>query len=278
MIYLGLGIISSMLVSALMRVSEKYSKNKTSMLAVGYLVCTLLAGMFTGFSNFISGEDGMGMVIGMGALNGLFYLGGFVLLQWNIGRNGVVLPATFLKLGVIVPTLLSILAFGEELNIAQFAGLLAAVAAIVLIQGGGKKGEVQSVAGLLVLLIFGGAGDAMSKVFEELGPAALKNQFLLYTFLSAFVLCVILCLVRREKLGLMDIAFGAAISVPNYFSSRFLLLSLSEVPAVVAFPSYSVGTIVLISIVGALVFKEKLSRRKIAALGIILAALVLLNV
>jgi len=65
--------------------------------------------------------------------------------------------------------------------------------------------------------------------------------------------------------------------VPNYFSARFLLLSLSAVPAVIAYPTYSVGTIVLITLVGRLCFGEKLSRRQIVAMGVILAALALLN-
>ena len=41
--------------------------------------------------------------------------------------------------------------------------------------------------------------------------------------------------------------------------------------------TYSVGTIVLIALVGKVFFKERLSRRQIAAMGVILAALVLLN-
>ena len=65
--------------------------------------------------------------------------------------------------------------------------------------------------------------------------------------------------------------------MPNYFSARFLLLSLSAVPAVIAYPSYSVGTIVLIALVGKVFFKERLSRRQLVAMGVILAALILLN-
>ena len=65
--------------------------------------------------------------------------------------------------------------------------------------------------------------------------------------------------------------------MPNYFSARFLLLSLSQVPAVVAYPTYSVATIVLITVVGMLAFGERLTRRQKLAMGVILVALVLLN-
>jgi len=43
----------------------------------------------------------------------VLYLGSFMLLRWNIRKNGVVLPATFMKLGVLVPTVLSVTVFGR---------------------------------------------------------------------------------------------------------------------------------------------------------------------
>ena len=70
---------------------------------------------------------------------------------------------------------------------------------------------------------------------------------------------------------------GLAIGVPNYMSARFLLLSLTTLPGVVVYPSFSVGVIIAVALVGVLCFREKLSRRKLIALGMILAALVLLN-
>jgi len=60
-------------------------------------------------------------------------------------------------------------------------------------------------------------------------------------------------------------------------SARFLLAALTELPAFVAYPTYSVGAIVVISLFSFLLFREKLSKLQLAGVGIILAALVLLN-
>ena len=279
MIYLVLAVICSMLVSVLMRVSEKHAGDSMGKLAMNYLMCCVLGWLFTGGVQLFPNEPGLAGTVGMGAINGVFYLGGFVMLQWNIARNGVVLPATFMRLGVLVPTLLSIIVFGETPELAQVLGIIAAVAAIFIMQGGkGDKGTARSIPGLILLMLAGGSADAMSKVFEEAGSAALKDQFLLYTFMSALVLCVVLCIVRRQKPGVMDVVFGMLIGVPNYLSSRFLLLSLADVPAMIAYPTYSVGTIIMIALVGVAVFREKLDRRKLIAIGVILAALVLLNI
>ncbi len=276
MLCLLLSVFCSMLISVLMRLSEKYSRGGTGMLAANYLMCTGLSLAFSGSIQLFPAIEGLRSALALGSVNGILYLMGFLMLQWNISKNGVVLSATFMKLGVLVPTLLSIIIFGEMPAPLQVVGILGAVAAILLIQGGGRQ-ETGSPWGLVVLLIAGGGGDAMSKVFEEIGPAALKNQFLLYTFMVALILCTLLCILRKQPFTWREALWGLMIGIPNYFSARFLLLSLSDVPAVVAYPSYSVGTIVLVTLVGVLLFREKLSKRKIAALSVILVSLALLN-
>ena len=83
---------------------------------------------------------------------------------------------------------------------------------------------------------------------------------------------------KKKRITGADLLFGLLIGIPNYFSARFLLLALGQIPAVVTYPVYSVATIVLISLAGFLAFHEKLSRQKILALLLILLSLVLLNV
>ena len=276
MIYLLLAMISSMLVSVLMRLSEKHCRGGMGMLAANYVMCCSLSLAFAGSIQLFPAADGLPAALGFGVVNGVLYLAGFVLLQWNIRKNGVVLPATFMKLGVLVPTLLSILAFGEIPGGFQIAGIIAAISAILLIQGGGKQ-ETGSVWGLVLLLLAGGGGDAMSKIFEELGPAALKDHFLLYTFLTALILCTALAIAKKQPFAWREALWGILIGVPNYFSARFLLLSLRDVPAMIAYPSFSVGTIVLVTLIGVLCFREKLNKRKLIALSVILVSLILLN-
>ncbi len=277
MIYLILAIASSMLVSVCMRLSEGKAKNNISMLATNYAMCTLLSIAFSGSMNPFPREDGLGFALGLGLISGAMYLGSFVLLQWNIRVNGVVLPATFMKLGVIVPTLTSIIAFGEVPRAAQICGIVLAIIAILLIQLDKGSARAKNALGLVILLIAGGSTDVLSKIYEQMGSAALSDQYLLYTFFAALALCTLLAKAKGQKLSVRDIAFGLLVGVPNYFSARFLLLSLSAVPAVIAYPTYSVGTIVLITLVGRAAFGERLSRRQLIAMGVILAALVLLN-
>ena len=83
---------------------------------------------------------------------------------------------------------------------------------------------------------------------------------------------------KKEHPGLPELFFGAVIGVPNFFSSKFLLGALTKLPAVVVFPSFSVGTMLLVTLSGVIVFKERLSKLQWFALTTIIAALILLNI
>ena len=277
MIYLILAVISSALVSVVMRLSQRFARNNITMLAANYVMCTAAAAILAG--GMIPTGEGAALTMGLGSFCGVLYLLGFVLLQWNIQRNGVVLPATFQKLGVLVPTIAAITVFGETARWTQLLGIAVAIGAILLMQGrGGDKAANRSTLGLIALLMCGGMSDVMSKVFQTWGNAEHGNYFLVFTFLIALVLCLTLCAVKKQSVTVPDVLCGLALGVPNYMSARFLLWALREVPAVVVYPSFSVGTIIVVTLVGMFCFREQVEKRKLASLGLILGALVLLNV
>lgn len=278
MLNLFLAVISSALVSITMRFSETKIKNNIAMLTVNYMMCTFLSWAYTGFGSFFPQELGRHTTAIFGAVNGVLYLAGFVLLQRSIRENGVVLSSTFIKLGLLVAMVVSVVFFGERPELWQWAGFLLAVAAIVLMNYRPGEGKAGNMAGLILLLLAGGGGDAMSKVFEELGNPAFSDHFLLITFLMALGLCLILFGVGRKPAGKWEVLFGLLIGIPNFFSAKFLLGALKDIAAVIVYPVYSVATILTVTVTGVLVFREKLERKQWLALGMILVALVLLNI
>ena len=83
---------------------------------------------------------------------------------------------------------------------------------------------------------------------------------------------------NKERPGKAEFLYGALIGIPNFFSSKFLIAALKDVPAVIAYPTYSVATILIVTLTGVFIFKETLSKRQWYALIAILVALVLLNI
>lgn len=278
MLYLLLAILSSSLISIITRISSDKISGNLSMLAVNYVICAFLAAAYAGFDLITPEISGFALSSGLGIISGFLYLGAFVLLQINMKKNGVVLSSIFMKLGLLVPIAVSVLVFRETPTLIQILGFCLAVFAIILInpkKEGGSKGVGF---GLILLLLIGGSADVMSKIYERLAPAALSDQYLFYTFTTALILCILLVIRKKEHLGLRELFFGTIIGVPNFFSSKFLLGALAKLPAVVVFPSFSVATMLLVTLTGVAVFKERLSKIQWFALAAIIVALVLLNI
>ena len=113
MISLLLAVISSAMVSVIMRLSSGKVSGNMGMLAVNYLMCLVVAGAYAGPEGFVSGGSGAFAVVLMGIINGFFYLAGFMLLQSSVAKNGVVLSSLFMKLGLLVPIAVSVTVFGD---------------------------------------------------------------------------------------------------------------------------------------------------------------------
>jgi len=280
MIYLVLAVASSAAISIAMRASEKHVKNEIAMFMSNYLVCMALSfGFMENKAQFISTAGSSSLTILLGGLSGVMFLANFLFYKYNMKHNGVVMSATFMKLGVLVPTIMAVAVFGEMPRMTQVIGIFVAIGAIVLINfEKDALSEGKHMLFLILLLLLSGFTDSMANVFDKIADPAQKDTYLLATFGTAFLITVILAYAKKIKVGKMDFLFGALIGIPNYFSSRFLILSLQEINAVLVYPTYSVATMITIAVAGILIFREKISPKKLCALGLILLALVLLNV
>ena len=278
MFSLILAIFSSAMIAVIMRFAQNRVHYPIGLLAGNYIICTLMALILSAPALPILSVQSLQFPGGLGVLNGLLYLGSFALMQWNTQHNGVVLSSVFMKLGILVPTLLSVLWFREIPTTVQILGFLIALIAIVILnyQKGSKL--KRSSWALLLMLLVGGMGDGMSKIYEVYGSTQLQNLFLFFTFLSALVFCLILMKYKNECLGKKELLFGIALGIPNFLSSLFLLNALATVPAVIAFPTFSVAVIAVVAVVGILFFHERLTRKQLLGALLICISLILLNV
>lgn len=290
MLNLILAIITSSLVSITMRVGEGRAKNNISMLSVNYFICMIMSFLYTGFGNLLQTGEGLGTAVGLGIINGFFYIFSLLLFQSSVKQNGVILSSIFMKLGIMVPLVLSIILFKEMPTVVQGIGFVTAIIAIVLINIKGKNSQevVENTKkktiknnwgkiGLFLVLLGCGMADGMSKIYQELGTERFEELFLVFTFVVAFLLSFVLVILNKQKYTLNEFLYGAMLGVPNYFSARFLLKALGEIPAVVAYPTFSIGTIAVITLTGVVVFKEKITKLQLFAVGLIAIAVVMLN-
>ena len=278
MVYLLLAIASSSVLSIVMRLSNGKTRSQFTMIATNYLVCAILGALYTDVSALGQHTGGLGLTAGLGVINGAILPLGLILLHYSTKKNGIVLSSLFMKLGLLVPFVMSIVFFGEMPTWLQVAGFVTAIGAIVLFNVK-KEGEKDRFGiALILLLLANGAADALVKIFEEVGPEPLSDLFLCFSFVVAFVLSVGLILYHKERPDGKALLFGALIGVANFFSFKFLLAALTQVPAVVAFPTFSVAAMLTVTLSGVLFFKERLSKRQWLAFAGVIVALALLNI
>ena len=228
-------------------------------------------------------------------INGVLYLAGMIMNQVNVKRNGAILQSAFARLGVMVPTCLSIVLFGERPSLQQGIGIAMVLAAFCIMnipkeretgsimnipkeRETGNSSAAEPAFGLLLLgLLFGGIADSMLKVYEEFGTQNLDDWFMGLTFISASAMCLIAVLIGKGRIGKAEIVIGMFLGITNYLSSLLLLKSLSSISAYIAYPTYSVGAILTVTAVSSIVFKERLSKWSRLSIILIIPAILLLN-
>lgn len=277
MLFLLLAILSSASVSIMLRLAESKPTSKMGTLLFNYTTCSLLGAWFVFSDSLPLGNPGGGWALALGAVGGVLFLASLMLMQKNIAVNGVVLSSTFMKMGVLVPTLMAVLFFREVPRLTQILGYILCLYVILTMEDKEQSGTVSSKSLLILLLLIGGFADAMPNIFAQTGNPAWADTFLVLIFFTALLLTLGILLMRRETLTKWDVICGLGVGIPNYFSSKFVMLALKTVPAVLVYPVYSVASIALITLAGTLLFRETLDRRKYVSLAVIAAALVLLN-
>lgn len=279
MLAMVLTILCSTLLSVFMRMSEGKASGKMTILSANYLTCIILASCFTGVSDlFPAGKEGFSITLMLGIITGVFYMLTLVFNQRSIATNGVVLSSVFAKLGsLLVPILVSLCFYGNTPSPWQIIGAVLAVVSIIMITDNGEKGAAASILLLATLLLVEGISSAMGKIFDEEGVQALSDQYLFYTFGTALIISALAAIVKKEKPGLPEIFYGILIGIANFFASRFMLQAVSEIGPMIFFPTRGVMVILLITLAGVFLFREKLQKKQWIAVGIILCAVALLN-
>ena len=289
MIYLILAVISSASIALVFKALGSLDGNRFGVIIGNYLTCILISLIMTGGPAAIVNAAPVTYLCG--AIGGILFVLGLVFMQSSVAANGATLTSAFGKLGVMVPLAFSFLIFREQPEIIQVVGILIALAALVLINSPDKDTPAEAPSGsevktysfaLLILTFLGnGLSDSMSKVFEQAGPRSDDKVFISIIFCVAAVISAFLAYREYRITGCpirpKELLAGVAVGVPNYFCSYFLLASVTRLPSFLVYPIFSTGTIVVVMLVSTLLFKERPTKKQMAGIGMILLALVLLN-
>ena len=282
MIYLLLAIASSAAMALVLKAFRTERGNRYGILLGNYLTCVLIAFLTLPEKGMILSGSRSTLLCGLAG--GVFFVAALVCMQSSIRRSGATLASAFARLGLVVCLGVSILAFGERPGAVQTVGIVLALAAIVLLAPAGKQEGRRSAGGvglLLLTLLLSGGADVMAKVFDQYCPAREGSLYFFFLFTAATVLCLALLIGEGVRTGKKvrpgEFAAGILVGIPNFYSSYLLLRALQTLSASVTYPTFSTGTILLVMVLSAVFFKERLKKRQLPGMLLLLAALVLLN-
>ena len=260
----------------LLRYSEKHQGNRYALNVWNYFTGAVLSFLLLEDKGRLIVNDG-GISLGLSMINGVFFVATLVIIQQSILKNGAPLTTTFNRLGILLPTVLSALLFGEIPGIVTIVGLSLCVFAIIFMNLGKKEERPVFVSGLLLIFILGGMADFLSKIYSRSFSKENQTYFVLYTFSAAFLISVVIFLRSKQKMTIRDIVIGIGVGIPNQLTTLLILWASMKLPAYIVYPTYSAGLIVLVNIINYVVFREKLNRRQYMATGLIGLGLILIN-
>ena len=278
-LFLILAMACSASMAVVMRLFRASGNNRYGMILGNYLTCTAVGFLLIDDHSVLLHAHAATYICGI--IGGFLFVLSLVCIQSGIALSGAILTSAFSKLGLLVPLLLSIVIFHETPTLLQTAGLAAVLASFLIMNGSAKETGNMHLLFLIIVLITNGMSDSMAKIYSSVGVHAEETVYMFLVFAAAAVLTVFLLKAETAKTGKKadrkDLAAGILIGIPNYFSSVFLLRALLTIPAVIAYPVFSTGTILIVTAVSFFLFHERLSRRQIAGLCLILVSLILLN-
>ncbi len=285
MLFLALAIVCSALLPVLFRAFSELQVHVVSAIPANYLACTIL-GAFLAMDRLDLAMLITQRWLALAILQGLILAGNFYLLAHTAQRAGVAVAALASRVSVAIPVVVGLAVFGDAMTTMKSIGLAGALASLYLsTEARGSRLLARSHRVLPVVLFFSfGSYFTLLKIAQAY-YLELESYHLYVT--SAFFFALVASLPAlvwasaRDRGGFFPAhwLWGSLLGLLNYGAVYFLVrvLSLDSWESSQVYPIYSVGVVLLSTLLAAVLFREKLSRRKLHGLVIGIASVALLN-
>ncbi|WP_416190736.1 EamA/RhaT family transporter [Neisseria sp. CCUG12390] len=276
MYYLLASIVCSVLVSVLLKVARKRKIKIEQAVAVNYIVAITLTMLI--LKPDLDNPTDFLPTWWLFAAQGVLLPSVFVIMGRAVDSAGIVKSDAAQRLSLFLPIVASFAVFGEKLTEGRLIGIaLAFVALFCLLwksDGSKKSGSMTAQIGLL-LGVWAGYGviDILFKQVAKSGTAFSGN--LLVAFCLAAVLMFGYLFAKGTKWTKEGIFGGMLLGGLNFLNIVTYISAhqaMSDNPTLV-FAGMNIGVIVLGTLVGAWIFKEKISSINAAGISVALAAI-----
>ena len=208
---------------------------------------------------------------------GVLFIMTFNLYAFTAQKIGITLSTIANKMSMIIPILIGLILFKEEVTLIKVIGIFLAIGAIIFSSKEDKKSKKLSQVNMLILsLLFIGQGLAdgiLNWAQKNILNSENMNLFFTLTFLSAGLAGGLYIFYKIKtsnfKMNKKSILWGIILGIPNYLTLLYFMKSLKNdlFSSYQVFPIVNIGVIVLCTILSVILFKEKVSFYKWIGVG-----------
>ena len=208
---------------------------------------------------------------------GVLFVITFNLYAFTAQKIGITLSTIANKMSMIIPILIGLILFKEEVTLIKVIGIFLALGAIIFSSKEDKKSKKLSQVNMLILsLLFIGQGLAdgiLNWAQKNILNSDNMNLFFTLTFLSAGLAGGLYIFYKIKtsnfKMNKKSILWGIILGIPNYLTLLYFMKSLKNdlFSSYQVFPIVNIGVIVLCTILSVILFKEKVSFYKWIGVG-----------
>ncbi|MFD0941314.1 EamA family transporter [Pedobacter boryungensis] len=278
MIYLVLSISCSVIVGVLLKLAKRYQINIMQAVTWNYLFAIVLSAFFfkPDFSTLnLTIISPIYVLLGI-LLPAIFLIQGISVQQTGLARTDIAQ-----RLSLFISLCAAYFLFNESFGRLKYVGLIIGFTAIIftIYRKSGSSSSKHTWWYLLLVFVGFGAIDVLFKLVSQITVIPyITSLFLIFCIAFVFSLLYIfyLAITKKTKIQFINFVCGCILGFFNFGNILFYLKAhraMSDQPSTV-FAAMNIGVIIIGSLIGIVIFKERLS--KLNYIGLILALIAIL--
>lgn len=286
MIFLILSILSSTAIFVIFKLFSKFKINTLHAIVMNYVTATICGIVFQENAINITDIPQYSWFPYALVLGGLF-IAVFNLMGLTTQRSGLSVVSVATKMSVVIPIIFGLVYYKESLGTFKIIGIILALVALYLASIKTKDGIKIKPSNLIFpILVFLGSGiiDTTVKYLE--GEFIAENDIPIFSAviyamsaIIGFVILAIQALKGKFEFQIKNVIGGIAIGIPNYFSIYFLVRAFRSgiLDSSGIFAINNVAIVMVSTILGIILFKEKLLPKNWIGIGLAVLSIILIS-
>lgn len=284
MIALLFSILASTFIFVIFKLFNKYKVNTLHAIVFNYYAACIFGALHSktpiNTSSILNEKWLIGAII-----LGILFITVFNIMALTVQKNGLSVASVASKMSVVIPIVFGLYVYHEKLGFLKILGILFALCAVYLASIKEKKVSINLKGLWLPISLFFGAGiiDTSINYIENTYVAANGIPIFSATiFFFAGIVGTLILITKRFKgplkLNYKSVIGGFVLGIANYYSIYFILLALQSehLESSIVFTINNVAIVTASTLLGLVLFKEKLLLKNWIGIGLSLISIILI--